>query len=274
MAKSSDLSVAERAKIAMDSIKIVINGLFGKLGSKWSAVFSPDLMIQVTVTGQLCLLMLIEDLELHGFSVISANTDGIVAKFHKWQEMEYNMICWKWMKKTGFQLEFAQYAKLFSRDVNNYVAVKTDGKVKGKGVFSNHWDGDKRNIFKLHKNPQNTICVEALWAYLSKGQDIAHTIESCRDLTKFVTVRTVKGGGHQDGEYLGKTVRWYYAKDWNHTINYILSGNKVAKSEGAKPCMDLPYGFPADIDYDWYINEVNDMLFDIGYLKPKVASLF
>jgi hypothetical protein len=273
LSKSHDLSVVERAKIAMDSIKIVINGLFGKLGSKWSAVFSPDLMIQVTVTGQLCLLMLIEKLELCGFSVISANTDGIVTKFHKSQTMEYNIICWQWMQQTGFQLEFAQYIKLFSRDVNNYVAVKPDGKVKGKGAFSNHWDGDKRNIFKLHKNPQNTICVEAVWAFLSNGTDIAHTVNSCRDITKFVTVRNVKGGGHQNGEYLGKVVRWYYSINNNSTIDYILSGNKVPKSEGAKPCMDLPDSFPDDIDFDWYIDESISMLYDLGFYKRK-ANLF
>ena len=47
-------------KVTADSLKITINGSFGKLGSKWSCLYSPDLLIQVTVTGQLSLLMLIE----------------------------------------------------------------------------------------------------------------------------------------------------------------------------------------------------------------------
>ncbi|KKS65278.1 MAG: hypothetical protein UV34_C0020G0001, partial [Parcubacteria group bacterium GW2011_GWB1_42_6] len=37
-------------------------------------------MIQVTITGQLALLMLIERLELCGVPVISANTDGLVVE--------------------------------------------------------------------------------------------------------------------------------------------------------------------------------------------------
>ena len=36
------------------------------------------MLIQTTVTGQLALLMLIENIELAGFTVVSANTDGIV----------------------------------------------------------------------------------------------------------------------------------------------------------------------------------------------------
>lgn len=62
------------------TFKIVLNGTFGKLGSKYSFLYSPNLMIQVTITGQLALLMLIEALEAAGISVVSANTDGIVSR--------------------------------------------------------------------------------------------------------------------------------------------------------------------------------------------------
>ena len=69
---------AKRAKdkVTDMTLKIVLNGTFGKLGSKWSFLYAPNLMIQVTITGQLALLMLIEDLE-QADSVISANTDGM-----------------------------------------------------------------------------------------------------------------------------------------------------------------------------------------------------
>src|SRR5206468_2305863 len=43
-------------KVVADSLKITINGSFGKLGSIYSILFAPDLMIQVTITGQLALL--------------------------------------------------------------------------------------------------------------------------------------------------------------------------------------------------------------------------
>ena len=42
---------AKRAKnnIVSQSLKIVINGSFGKLGNKWSILYSPDLLVQVTL---------------------------------------------------------------------------------------------------------------------------------------------------------------------------------------------------------------------------------
>lgn len=70
-------------KTVADSLKITVNGSFGKLGSKYSVLYSPHLLIQVTVTGQLTLLLLIESLELAGIPVVSANTDGLVIKCPK-----------------------------------------------------------------------------------------------------------------------------------------------------------------------------------------------
>jgi len=182
----------------------------------------------------------------------------------------------------------------------------------------------------LQKNPQNDICSEAVTEFLSKGVPLEKTIRDCKTITKFVSVRAVKGGAvkvydsspipehntkeelvtlagffktegndlqggdlyrHADYEenlavfdlqsayklaekmltywkenqYLGKAVRWYYATNITGAIVYAKSGNQVPRSEGAKPCMDLPDEFPTDIDYDWYIREANDMLKDVGY---------
>ena len=47
-------------KVTADTLKICVNGSFGKLGSKYSALYAPELLIQTTLTGQLALLMLIE----------------------------------------------------------------------------------------------------------------------------------------------------------------------------------------------------------------------
>lgn len=175
-------------KVVADSLKITINGSFGKLGSKYSMLYSPHLMIQVTVTGQLALLMLIEQLELHGIRVVSGNTDGIVIHCERSREGELlNIVQW-WEKTTGFETEETRYAAVFSRDVNNYVALKEFGGAKGKGVFA---------PVSIAKNPQNTICTEAVIALLTDRIPIEQTIRQCRDIRKFVTVRTVRGGGVQ-----------------------------------------------------------------------------
>ena len=178
---------AKRAgnSVVADALKITVNGSFGKLGSKYSLLYAPDLMIQVTVTGQLALLMLIEALEADGIEVVSANTDGIVIKCLRSRENDLLAHVKAWEKVTGFETEETQYKALYSRDVNNYVALKKKGGYKGKGAFSST---------SISKNPQNTICVEAACAWLEHGTPIEQTILGCDDVRKFVTVRTVRGG--------------------------------------------------------------------------------
>ena len=246
------------------SLKITINGGFGKFGSRWSMLYSPELLIQVTITGQLSLLMLIEDIELAGIRVISANTDGIVIKCPRNREHELSEIIRAWEIRTDFKTEETRYSALYSRDVNNYIAVKEDGKTKGKGIFANPWTS-KNFAQQMQKNPHSTVCVESVTNFLAKGVSIEETIWQCRDFTKFVSVQNVKGGAVKDGEYLGKTIRWYYAKGTSGVIVRASNGNKVPCSEGAKPAMQLPDSFPDDVDFEWYVTEARGMLVDLGY---------
>lgn len=241
--------------VTADALKICVNGSFGKLGSKYSVLYSPDLMVQVTVTGQLALLMLIEAIELAGIPVVSANTDGIVVKCPTAKLGTLNSLVAVWEFFTGFETEETRYAALYSRDVNTYLAVKTDGKTKGKGVFA---------ATGLMKSSANTICTDAVVAHLCRGTPLAQTIVECDDPRKFVTVRTVAGGAQKNGTYLGKAIRWYYAKGASGAIHYIKNNNRVAKSEGAKPLMQLPDTLPKDVDYDWYIQEAESLLHDLG----------
>lgn len=264
----SDRIAAKRRNdnVTADSLKIVANGSFGKLGSQHSILYSPDLMLQVTLGGQLFLLMLIDQLELAGISVVSANTDGIVSLVADDKQAEYDSIMKNWQSNTGFELDFAEYKALYSKDVNNYIAVKLDGKCKLKGEYSNHWNGDKKSaIFRFHKNPENLICVEALEKFLTKGMQVEQTVKECKDITKFITVRHVKGGAVKNDVYLGGAIRWYYAKGVTGSIVYSESGNCVPLTEGAKPLMELPDDLPTDIDYDRYILLCYSMLADLGY---------
>lgn len=291
-------------KVTADSLKITINGSFGKFGSPYSRLYSPTLLIQTTVTGQLALLMLIEMLELAGIPVVSANTDGIVIRCPREKLEEMDEIAMTWEIVTKFDTEDTTYRAIYSRDVNNYIAIKPDGKAKLKGAYAEAG---------LQKNPTNEICNDAVVAHLTEGADIDHFIRNCIDIRKFVTVRTVNGGaicnvGYktvddwvqiadrtwarqkwideridyfkgavsrvsrpkpvQDmvgGEYLGKAIRWYYAKGVTGALHYKSNGNTVPRSEGAKPLMELPETFPQDVDYDWYANEARSILKAIGY---------
>lgn len=248
-------------KIVADVLKIFLNGSFGKFGSKYSVLYGPKLLIQTTVTGQLSLFMLIELFESIGISVVSANTDGIVLHCPRTHEAKMRMVIKAWEKRTNLEMECTEYSAIYSRDVNNYVAIKTNGEVKTKGIFS---PGG------LQKSPTNDICSEAVIAHLKDDMPVEQYVRDCKDIRKFLSVRSVKGGAVKNSKILGKSIRWYYAKGEEGTINYKTNNNKVPRTKGAKPCMDLPHDFPDDVDYDWYVRECNSLLHDIGVTKRPV----
>jgi DNA polymerase elongation subunit (family B) len=247
---------AKRAgdKVVADSLKITINGSFGKLGSGYSNLFAPNLFIQVTITGQLALLMLIEQLELAGIPVVSGNTDGIVTMPTSDELPLLREIARNWQDVTGFELEETAYRSLHCRDVNNYIAVKPDGSVKRKGVFAPPG---------LMKNPAMPILADAVADHLSHGVPIADAVDGCQDIRKFLTVRRVTGGGEWRGEYMGKVVRWYWSTD-GEAMRYVKNGNQVATSAGCKPCMTLPDTIPDDLDMARYIEEANKLLMQVN----------
>lgn len=241
-------------KVSADSLKITINGLFGKLGSKWSYVYSPDLLFHVTVTGQLALLMLIEHL---GERAISANTDGLTLYYPNMEVERLHVatiINW-WQRTTNLVLETTPYRRLNRRDISNYIAITEAGKVKAKGMFADEG---------MMKNPVNRVCIKAVTEYLRKGAPVEHTVWACNDVRDFLTVRTVNGGAVKDGEILGKSVRWYYSKYSFTPILYRSNGNTVPRSEGAVPLMDIDETIPDDLDRSWYIREAEDILDSIG----------
>lgn len=293
--KAGDHAGARMWAIISDGLKITINGTFGKLGSMYSTIYSPRLLIQVTITGQLCLMMLIEAIEMAGIDVISANTDGIVIKCPRHRQGELAHIVAEWERVTNLETEETQYKLVASRDVNSYLAVKlkqdpitkewTDEldtvpdsryadermgvKSKGAGVYCER--GSALNS-PLSKNPEYLILNDALVAMVATGKRIEDTINACNDIRRFVAVKNVRGGGHQDGQYLGKVVRWYFAQGSFSEINYTGSGNKVGGTDGAKPLMELPDEIPADLNRQWYIEKAYETLDKLGYYGGKVEQ--
>ena len=245
-------------KVTADTLKIVLNGSFGKLGSKYSILYAPELLLQTTITGQLCLLMLIEAMEDAGIAVMSANTDGIVCNAPISMLDKMHEIAFDWELETGYVLEQTDYTAVASRDVNNYLAVKTDGKIKGKGIFANTG---------LSKNPDCPIVKKAVAYQIARNIPIYQTVMDCEDITEFVTVRKVTGGAVWEGEYLGKAVRYYYSSEVNPDtcIHYAKNSNRVPNSGGAMPLMDLPQRFPKDVNYVVYIEAANKLLKEVGY---------
>lgn len=280
----------EKNKSVDKAMKIALNGTFGSLGSRYSFVYAPELMIAVTLTGQLALLMLIERAEQRGIPAVSGNTDGVVfyvprSKFAGWVKDDKGKdtiraapsdladLIEEWERDTGFDMEGTEYKSLYSISVNSYIAIKADGGHKRKGPLGNPWSedpNDKDPRGALMKNPQMTILSDAALAQIKDGIPIRRTIMECKDIRQFVTVIKVTKGATWKGKYLGKVIRYYWSVDGAEVLESQpnpKTGNfkKVAKTEGAAECMTLPKELPSNIDYDRYVSEAEVILKELGY---------
>jgi hypothetical protein len=285
---------AAKNKLIDKSLKLALNGAYGLLGNRWSPLYAPNLLIAVTVTGQLALLMLIEMFELVGIKVVSANTDGVVTLTDKTDTAavvkgrvgpsKLLSVIEDWEKRSGMTMESAEYNALYNQSVNSYIALKPDGSHKRKGPIGNPWSADPSENdarSQMMKNPQMTICSDAVLYFLKHGTPIEQTINQSQDVRDFITVVNATGGADWRGEYLGKVVRYYWSTDGDPIIKlkaHPKTGNrpKVSKTDGSRPLMTLPDDFavPADLDRQRYIEEAYSILKDIGYVeRPSVWEL-
>ena len=292
-------------KKVANSLKILLNGTYGKLGSMHSRLYAPDLLLGVTITGQLNLLCLIDELEkIKGVTVLSANTDGIMVKFLRSVRTKVEAVFAKNSKRTGYEYEETPYRTVALRDVNNYIAITLDGKVKGKGI---HADVDsKPDPLKTHRS--FTICSMAALAYIKDGTPVEETIANCDDIRDFVSMANGDGqsGGIQTVEvamfddwveieprlwenhlgkqakrksrppayegpvegsetHLGRIVRWYISNDPKvPAIRTVKGLRQVPLTDGGRVCMQLPKKIPKDLNRQWYVDYAKKMLIEMG----------
>ena len=287
-------------KVTANTLKIVLNGTYGKLGSVYSAFYSPDLMLAVTLTGQLNLLWLIDELvRIKSVSVVSANTDGILLHYPNTVREKVLKVFADNVKKTGFEYEETPYVKYAAKDVNNYIALKPDGKAKRKGLYGVGCVSSPES--PTGKNPAMNVSANLAVDYLREG---IMDISRYDNILDYVAVRNVKGRGvqhprfkHVDdweniekglwhspatgktakrvsrpdplqvgegGEPFGRVARWYMSTQLMPPITYVNNGSRVPKTEGGKLCLTLPSKLPKDIDKQWYLDEAKSMLNDMG----------
>ena len=268
--------------------KIQLNGVYGKLGSRYSILYAPHLLLSVTLTCQLAILMLVERALAGGIDVVSGNTDGVLFRcpreFYagitkdRLNASKLDEICAQWEADTGFDLEFGEYRSIYNWSVNSYYAIKMGGGHKRKGPIGNPWNKDKSDFDQvrgqLMKNPQMTICTDAVLAKIKHGTPVEDTIRATRDIREFVTVIKAGKGATWRGGYLGKTVRYYWGLGGEpiyDAVPHETTGTfkKVAGTDGAIECMTLPDEFPSDIDYAMYIEEAESILKNVGFYGQK-----
>ncbi len=291
-------------KVKDGAMKIMLNGTFGKLGSMFSKLYAPDLMLATTLTGQFYLIGLIEMIIESGGHVVSANTDGVCVAATPEVMASIRDAVSIYGFLTNFEFEETRYRTIAIKDVNNYLAVKLNGDIKAKGIYA---PGG------LMKNPTNEVCTLAAQAYLRDGTPVDKfihkhlTVDNFADFTQsrsvtggalfYTDIREVddwinleRGAWYRQAWYdmgkerkplkrvsrpapvmsgdkpvfLGRVARWYYSLDERRSIHYVNNDNKVPKANASTACMTLPDSIPADLDVGRYIEETKNNLRNMG----------
>jgi hypothetical protein len=161
-------------------LKLALNGTYGASNDQFSPFYDPMFTMQITINGQLSLCMIVEQLlKLEGMQIIQCNTDGLTFKRKRSDEEKVRSIVEWWQDTTKLELERNDYSKMVLRDVNSYVAVYLNGKLKSKGAYE--WKD-----LPHHKNQSSLIVKMAAEAYLSDNTDPEEFIRGHKDKYDFM----------------------------------------------------------------------------------------
>ncbi len=210
--------------------KIILNSTYGLTGDENSFLYDPRMTMQITVNGQLLLSKLYEmlTLEIPEAIPLMQNTDGLEMMIPQNRVDDYMRICSEWEKLTQLALEHDEYKKMVIRDVNNYLAVTTKGKVKCKGAFE--WeDLEKKKVAVFHKNKSFLVIPKAIYEYFVNGVKPEDYLATNKNIYDYCAGVKAKSGWHFEKRFLenGKLTSVHLQK----IIRYFISntGEKIIK---------------------------------------------
>jgi len=223
--------------------KIILNSTYGLTGDENSFLYDPKMTMQITINGQLLLSKLAEMLSLAipECQPLMLNTDGLEMMIPDCRVKEYMKVCTEWEKLTKLSLEHDQYSKMIIRDVNNYMAVSKEGKVKSKGAFE--WeDLDKKKVSTFHKNKSFLIIPKAIYAYFVNNIEPEEFLEQNNNIFDYCAGVKAKGGWYFEernvvnGELkikkLQKIIRYYISTTGSKLIKCNPDGREIQAESG------------------------------------------
>ncbi len=250
-------------------LKLALNGTYGKSNDKYSVFYDPMFTMKITINGQLALSMLLDMLltEVPSVKPIQLNTDGVTVAFKHEDEQLYVDVCKRWESVVGLELEYADYSKMHIRDVNNYVAVYTNGKVKRKGAYQFEGLG-------WHQNQGGLIIPKAANAAMLEGADIREYIKKHTDRYDFLLRTKVPRSSRlvlvdENGveKQQQNICRYYISKKGGKLVKIMppLEGDTEERRLGidtdwlVSTCNNIS-DFRWDIDYEYYVSEAEKLV--------------
>lgn len=268
----------EGIKQLAKDLKLPLNTVSGAQENKYNDLYDPLPTRSLRITGQLSLTVLLMRLleKVKSFTPINFNTDGLMYEVDTEDIELVDKICKEWETESRFELETDDIEKVWIKDVNNLLLVKTNGEVKTVGGYLNYGISEK-GAWGINNN--YIIVKKALREYMVNGTPLEETINNSNDPKDFQII------AHASSKYKGvfqkqygiestcqKTNRVYATKDKQRgTLYKVKAEGQIAKMPGLPAhCLidnDNHYSeMYSDINYfidkDWYIQLANKMLND------------
>lgn len=211
----------EGKKKEREPYKRQCNIFYGAMGDKTNSLYDPLYRKLVCIYGQVFIVDLIDKIE-DKIQLLQSNTDGIFFKVKKTDVEEVKRRITEWQDRTKLIMEYDEYVKYIAKDVNNYIAVGSNGKLHRKGAYVKELNDLDYDLPIVNK---------AIVDYLTKGVLPENTIAECNELKQFQKIVKISSNyrmGWHNGHYLtDRTFRVFASK--NNSDTYIGK----CKTEGA-----------------------------------------
>ena len=257
-------------------MKLALNGVYGDSNNEFSPFYDSSFTMKITINGQLSLSMLAERLlTIPDLMIVQVNTDGITVKYKSIYKSMYKEICEQWQKDVKLELEYADYSQMCIRDVNNYIARYTNGKVKLKGAYVSDELG-------WHQNHSAKVIQMAAVAEMLEGIPVEEFIRNHKNKYDFllrtkvprssslVLLTQIDDEGLEFEETkLQNICRYYACKEGGKLVKVMppLEGSTDFRRIGidtdwnVKTCNNIE-AFRWDVDYNYYISEAKKLVIE------------
>lgn len=180
-------------KHTANTLKLILNTTYGASLATTNPLYDPLMGRSVCITGQLYILELAMRylLETTTVRIIQLNTDGLMISLDSEELPTIYRINDEWQQSKHLILEEDKIQKIVQKDVNNYVMVFENGKVKTKGAYVTYGIPGA-GAFKI--NNDFTIVKKAVIEYFVNGTPVEDTIDGCDDIHEFQIIAKAGGG--------------------------------------------------------------------------------
>ena len=266
-------------------LKLPLNTVSGAQENQYNDLYDPLPTRSLRISGQLFLTVFAMRL-LNACSTIrllNLNTDGLMYSISKDELPIVDRISSEWEAETKFELETDDVQKVWIKDVNNLLMIKTDGEVKTVGSYLNYGISVK-GAWSINNNM--VIVKKALVEYFVNGTPVEDTINACNDIFQFQII--AKAGAKYreayhmvDGEKrpVQKVNRVYATKDvrCGKLFKVKAETDAAAKIEMLpEHCLidntatdDPDHTTITQIDKDFYIAMAKKRINDFLGIKPE-----